>query len=202
MDPSLAATALAIAIAAGVSPYATVAALGVAHKAGVLPALPGLLAPVTSPWVLALALVLTLVELSATLVPGIASAWEAVHLALRPPAAAILAVLTLWGGEPLLVLLLTFLAGGLATGTVLTKLGVRLAIDTSPEPVSNGIANTGELGFVAAIAVLVWQYPLLVFGAAIVAVILLAVLVRAVWGMLWSNVTRLRRPGGARHIRS
>ncbi len=202
MDPALAATALALAIAAGVSPYATVAVLGVAHKAGVLPALPGLLAPLASPWVLALALVLTAIELGATLVPGIASAWEAVHLAVRPPAAAALSVLTLWGAEPLLILLVTFLAGGLATGTVLTKLGVRLAIDTSPEPVSNGIANTGELSFVAAVAVLVWQHPLLVFGAALVVVILLAVLVRAVWGMLWTNVTRLRRPGGARHIRS
>ncbi len=202
MEPTLAATALALAVAAGVSPYATVAALGVAHRFGALPALPGLLEPLASPWVLALALVLTTIEIGATLVPGIASAWEAVHLAIRPPAAALLSVLTLWGGEPMLILLVTFLAGGLATGTVLTKLGVRLAIDTSPEPVSNGIANTGELGFVAAIAVLVWQHPWLVLGGAVVGVLLLALLVRAVWGMLWSSVTRLRRPGGSRHIRS
>jgi hypothetical protein len=202
MDATLAATALALAIAAGVSPYATVAVLGVAHRVGFLTELPGLLTPVTSPWVLALALLLTAVELGATLIPGLASAWEAVHLAVRPPAAALLSVLTLWGGEPLLILLVAFLAGGVATGTLLTKLGVRLAIDTSPEPLSNGVANTGELAFITAVVVFVFQHPVLVLGAAVLVVVALALVVRAVWGMLWTNVTRLRRPGGARHIRS
>jgi hypothetical protein len=201
VDSSLAATALALAVAAGVSPYATVAVMGLAHQAGWIGTLPGVLAPLASPWVLALALALTALELGATLIPGLASAWEAVHTAIRPPAAALLALLTTWGGDPLWVLVTSLLAGGLATGTVLTKLGARLAIDTSPEPVSNGVASAGELGFVALIAVLVWQHPLLVLGGAVLFVLLLALAVRAVWGMVWRHVTQLRRPG-TRGVRS
>jgi hypothetical protein len=201
VDASLIATALALATAVGVSPYATVAVIGLAHQAGWVDALPGLLAPVASPWVLTLALLLTAMELGATLIPGVASLWEAIHTAIRPPAAAALALLTLWGGEPVWVLVTSLLAGGVATGTVLTKLGARLAIDTSPEPVSNGVASAGELGFVAAVTLLVWQHPLLVLGGAVLFVLLLAVAVRAVWGMVWSHVTRLRRPG-TRTVRS
>jgi hypothetical protein len=201
MSGELAATALGLAIAAGVSPYATVAVIGLAHQAGWIAVLPAAVVPLASPWVIAIATLLTVIEFGATLVPGIASAWEAVHTAIRPPAATLLAVLTLWGAAPVWVLGVGLLAGGLATGTVLTKLGVRLAIDTSPEPVSNGIASVGELSFVALIAVFAWQYPLVALIAAIVLVVALALGVRAVWGMIWRNVTGNRRPG-SRSIRS
>jgi hypothetical protein len=201
MDGELIATALGLAIAAGVSPYATVAVIGLAHQAGWVGALPAAIAPVASPWVIAIATLLTIVEFGATLVPGLASAWEAVHTAIRPPAAAVLAVLTLWGASPAWILITGLVAGGLATGTALTKLGVRLAIDTSPEPVSNGLASLGELSFVALIAVFVWQHPLLALAGAAVVVVLIALAVRAVWGMIWRNVTRSRRPG-SRSIRS
>lgn len=195
------ATALGLAVASGVSPYATVAIIGLAHQAGMIGTLPAALTPIASPWVIAVATLLTVIEFGATLLPGLASAWEAVHTAIRPPAAAVLAVLTLWGVEPMWVLATGLLAGGLATGTALTKLGVRLAIDTSPEPVSNGLASVGELSFVAAIAVFVWQYPVAALLLALALVVGIAIAVRAVWGMIWRNVTRARRPG-SRSIRS
>jgi hypothetical protein len=201
MSGELVATALGLAVAAGVSPYATVAVIGLAHQAGWIGALPAAVAPLASPWVIAFACILTVIEFGATLVPGIASAWEAVHTAIRPPAAALLAVLTMWGASPAVVLATGLIAGGLATGTVLTKLGVRLAIDTSPEPVSNGIASVGEFSFVALIAVFVWQHPIIALVAAVALVVTLAIIVRAVWGMIWRNVTGNRRPG-SRSIRS
>jgi hypothetical protein len=191
----LIATALGLCIAAGVSPYATVAVLGLAERAGWIGTLPSSLEAVSHTWVITLALFITLLEFIATLVPGIASAWEAVHAAIRPPAAALLAVLMMWGGDPALVAAVALLGGSLAFGTTLTKLGARLAIDTSPEPVSNGAANIAELTIVSAIAVFAWRHPILALVIALLLVITTALLVRAVWGLIWRAVRHSRRPG-------
>ena len=197
MNTALTTTALGLAIAAGISPYATVALLGLTHKLGWVAALPPHLEAIADPWVITLACVLTAIEFAATLIPGLASAWEAVHTAIRPPAAAMLAALVVWGGDPALVLAIALLAGTIAFGTSLTKLGARLAIDTSPEPVSNGAANISELTFVGLVSVFIWRHPVVVLAAAVVVVGTAALLVRAVWGIIWSAVSRTRRPGAA-----
>lgn len=197
----LIATAIGVAVAAGISPYATVMLLGFAHSAGWIATLPPHLAPVGNTWVMTLATVLTIVEFAATLIPGIASAWEAVHTAIRPPAAAVMAALITWGGDPALIAGAALLGGSVAFGTSLTKLGARLAIDTSPEPVSNGVASIAEMSAVALLSVFVWRHPVLSAVIAIVIVLSTALLVRAVWGMIWKTVTRARRPGAAQ-IRS
>ena len=93
MSSDLFAQALGLSVAAGVSPYATIALLGLAQRIGWVGVLPAHLGIVSEPWVITLAVALTLLEFVATLVPGIASAWEAAHTAIRPPAAALLAVL-------------------------------------------------------------------------------------------------------------
>lgn len=201
MTGELVVAALALSVAFGVSPYATVALLGLSHAIGWIPAPPGLLAGVVHPWVIALAVVLTIVEFIATLVPGVASAWEGLHTMLRPPAAAAMAVLATWGGDPALVIATALLGGSLAFGTSLTKLGARLAIDTSPEPVSNGAASVAELTLVGLISVFVWTYPVVALCLAVLLVAVTALVVRAVWGLIWSTVRRGRRPG-TRTIRS
>jgi len=201
MNIDLLATAFGLAIAAGISPYATVAIVAIGHHAGWIGTLPAALAPITSPWVMTLAVALAVIEFTATLVPGVASAWEAVHTAIRPPVAVVLAALVVWGGDPALVLAVGLLGGTLAFGTSLTKLGARLAIDTSPEPVSNGAASLAELGFVGLICVFVWQHPLVATVAGALVVLTMALLVRAVWGLIWGSVMRTRRPG-QRGIRS
>ncbi len=197
MSNDLFAQALGLSVAAGVSPYATIALLGLAQHIGWVGALPAHLSLVSEPWVITLAVALTLLEFVATLVPGIASAWEAAHTAIRPPAAALLAALIVWGASPALVLVTALLSGSIAFGTSLTKLGARLAIDTSPEPVSNGAASVAELTVVGLLAVFVWQHPLLALVAALAMVAATALIVRALWGMIWRTVTRARRPGVA-----
>jgi hypothetical protein len=97
MSGDLFAQALGLSVAAGVSPYATVALLGLAQRIGWIGVLPAHLSAVSDSWVITLAVALTLVEFVATLVPGIASAWEAAHTAIRPPAAAVLGALVVWG---------------------------------------------------------------------------------------------------------
>ena len=95
--------ALGIAYASGISPYATVALAGIANRMGWIDTLPGALGAVSHPVVIAIASILTVIEFLATLIPGVASVWETIHTAIRPPAAAALAVLTAWHGDPALI---------------------------------------------------------------------------------------------------
>ena len=173
--------ALGVAYASGISPYATVALAGIASRMGWIDALPGALGAVSHPAVIGLASILTIVEFLATLIPGVASLWETVHTAIRPPAAAALAVLTAWHGDPALITAAALLGGGLGFATHATKLGLRYTIDTSPEPVTNGAANIAELGAVAAIAYAVWNHPYITLGIALAVLVLLMLLVRSLW---------------------
>ena len=176
------AQALGIAYASGVSLYATVAVTGLATKAGWIDP-PGAIAGIGSWWVISVALTLYLMEFGATLIPGVASAWETVHSLVRPPAAAALAAATTWHSDPVFVLIAALLGGGVAT-THATKLGIRYAIDTSPEPVTNGIANTAELGVVAAIAFFIWEHPYVTLFLAVVLLVALVISVRLIWRAL------------------
>lgn len=178
------AQALGLSYAAGINLYATVAVAGLVQRAGWVGPLPGGLEILSHPAIIAIALLLLVFEFAATLVPGIASAWETFHTLVRPPAAAVLAVLTTWHGNAFLVVLAALLGGGLAVTTHTTKLGLRYAIDTSPEPVTNGAANVAELGFVSALVVAIWSHPFLSLAAALVVLVLVAILVRAIWRAL------------------
>lgn len=172
---------LGIAYASGISPYATVAIAGIAARMGWIDALPGALGTVSHPAVIVLASSLTVIEFLATLIPGVASLWETIHTAIRPPAAAALAVLTAWHGDPALIAAAALLGGGLGFATHTTKLGLRYTIDTSPEPITNGAANIVELGAVATIAYTVWNHPYITLAVALTVLVLLILLVRSIW---------------------
>ncbi len=189
------AQALGVAYASGISVYATVALLGIAQRMEWIAPLPDALSIVGNEWVIGIAGTLYLFEMLATLVPGVASLWETFHSLVRPPAAAALAVLTAWQGDALFTVVAGLLGGTLAVGTHATKLGLRYAIDTSPEPVSNGLANTAELGIVAAVAVFVWNHPFITLALALALLVALALAVRAIW----RGIRRmLSRPWGDR----
>jgi hypothetical protein len=184
MDLPLLAKALTIAYASGISAYATVAVAGLVMRLGWVEAPPGAIGHLASTWVIVLALLLYAVEFLATLVPGVASAWETFHSLVRPPAAAALAAATAWSADPAVVVIASVLGGGVAVATHTTKLGLRYAIDTSPEPVTNGVANTGELAVIAAMMVFVWEHPFISLAAGILLLVLLALTVRLIWRAL------------------
>ncbi|CAA9310691.1 MAG: hypothetical protein AVDCRST_MAG11-1466 [uncultured Gemmatimonadaceae bacterium] len=175
------AQALGISYASGVSLYATVALVGLLGRTGHIGPLPGALGAVSNWAVIGVAGALFVFEFLATLIPGIASAWETFHTVVRPPAAALLAVLTAWQGDATLVTLAGLLGGGLALTTHGAKLGMRYAIDTSPEPVTNGVANVAELGVVASISYFVWHHPYATLALAIALLVVLVFTVRAIW---------------------
>ena len=174
------AQALGVAWSSSVSLYATVAFTGIAGRLGWI-ALPAPLHPLSSGWVIAVASALTAVEVAASLVPGVATAWEATHTAIRPIASAALAVLVAWGGSPALVALAGLLGGGLGLATHVTKLKLRAAIDASPEPFSNAMATGAELGAVAGASWLVWHHPFVALGLSLAVLAGLFLLARALW---------------------
>ena len=174
------AQSLGVAYAAGINLPATVAVLGIADRAGWIEPLPGVLHSVSSVWVIALASVLYAMEFLVTLIPGVASLWETVQSVIRPPAAAVLAVATTYDLSPPMVVAAGLIGGGLALTTHGTKLGLRYAVDSSPEPVTNGIANAAELATIASIAIFIWNHPFITLSAAILLLILLILVVRRI----------------------
>lgn len=175
------AQALGIAYASGISLYATVALLGIAERWELVPALPAPLEVLGNPWIVGLAFLLTVVEFLATLIPGIASAWDAVHTFIRPPAAAAMALLVAWHGDATMLVAAGLLGGTLGLATHATKLGTRVAVDASPEPVTNGMANLGELATVGLVVTMVWRHPFVTLGAAVAVLGGMMVGIRKVW---------------------
>lgn len=178
------AQASGVAFAAGLNLYATVSVVGLAARLGWIPSLPSSLSGLTSWWVIGIAAVLMVIEFFASLIPAVASIWDTLHSLIRPPAAAALAAATAWHGDPAFVLIAALLGGGLAVTTHTTKLGLRYAIDASPEPVSNGVTSIAELGLVAAISIAVWQHPFLTLTFSLLVLALLIALVRLIWKTL------------------
>ena len=172
---------LGVAWAAGISVYATVAVVGLAVKLGWVDHPPVGLDGVAQWWVIGLAATLYAFEFLATLVPGVASAWETFHSAIRPLAGAAMAAATAWHGDPALTVVAALLGGTLALGTHSTKLGLRYAIDTSPEPFTNGVANVAELGMVVTIGLAIWHHPYITLAAALTLLFLGALAARAIW---------------------
>jgi hypothetical protein len=175
---------LGLAYLSGISLYATVAVLGFAQRIGWIHPISGPLGDLANPIVIAVATILTVIEFLATLIPGVASLWESVHTFIRPPAAAVLAVATAWHGDPSLILAAGLLGGGLGLATHVTKLGLRVAVDTSPEPVTNGALNIAELSVLATLSYLIWHHPFLALVIALTLLVLTAMLVHAVWRAL------------------
>jgi Domain of unknown function (DUF4126) len=175
---------LGLAYAAGLNLYATVAITGLAVRYGWVQDVPTTIESFGNLAVILLALALYGIEFIATLVPGVASAWETLHSLIRPPAAAVLAAATAWHADPVIVLVAALLGGGLAITTHTTKLGLRYAIDASPEPITNSFANVAELALVAAVAVAIWHHPLITLALALVVLAGLIMTVRFIWKAL------------------
>jgi hypothetical protein len=175
---------LGLAYAAGLNLYATVAITGLAVRYGWVHDVPTTIEAFGNLAVILIALALYAIEFFATLIPGVASAWETLHSLIRPPAAAMLAAATAWHADPVIVLVAALLGGGLAITTHTTKLGLRYAIDASPEPITNSMANGAELALVAAVAVAIWHHPLITLFCALAILAGLIMAVHFIWRAL------------------
>jgi len=175
--------------ASGLNVYGVILALNIGSRLG-FGDVPDEL---TRDWVLALSAVMFSVEFVADKIPYVDHVWDVIHTAVRPGLAATIGVVTagdagaseLFGGIG---------SGSLALASHATKASLRVAINTSPEPVTTAIASSIEDGLVALVIGLFFVEPWL---AAVVAVILLALgfgLVAIAWRTLRRVRARLTGP--------
>ena len=127
--------------ASGINAYLVVLVLGVADRFDDFSQIPDVL----SRWdVLTVAGFLYSMEFIADKIPYIDSSWDAVSTAIRPTAGAVIGVLLAGDASSLDQAVLGVVGGGTALMSHLVKSGSRLAINTSPEPVSNVVASVAE----------------------------------------------------------
>jgi hypothetical protein len=147
--------------ASGVNAYLLVLVLGVADRVAGLTQVPDALARTD---VLVVAGVLYAVEFVADKVPYLDSTWDAVSTAIRPTVGAVVAVLLAGEASTLEQALYAVLGGGTALASHTVKAGLRLAINTSPEPVTNVAASITEDVTVLGVVLLAISYPWIALG--------------------------------------
>ena len=124
--------------ASGINAYLVVLVLGLADRFGDLADVPDVLGR----WdVLAVAAVLYAMEFVADKIPYIDSTWDAISTAIRPTAGAVIGVLLAGDATSLDQAVGGVVGGGTALLSHLAKAGGRLALNSSPEPVTNVVAS-------------------------------------------------------------
>ena len=156
--------------ASGVNLYLTVAGLGFAHRMEWIN-LPGKMEGISHPLVIGIALVLYLIEFFADKIPYVDSAWDSVHTFIRPAGATILGYLAMADVGPAVQYPVAVLTGAVALDSHLTKATSRMAINTSPEPVSNSVASVTEDVSVIGALWLIITHPVILTIAVILFVI-------------------------------
>jgi hypothetical protein len=158
--------------ASGINAYLVVLVLGVSDRLGSFADIPDVLGR----WdVLAAAGFMYAMEFVADKIPYIDSTWDAVSTAIRPTAGAVIGVLLAGDASSLDQAVLGVVGGGTALLSHLAKAGGRLAINSSPEPVTNVAASITEDAAVLGVVWFSLEHP--EAAAAIAGVLLLLGLV-------------------------
>jgi hypothetical protein len=169
--------------ASGINAYLVVLVMGIADRVGSYSEIPDVLAR----WdVLTVAGFLFAMEFIADKIPYIDSTWDAISTAIRPTAGAVIGILLAGDATTLEQAVLGGVGGGTALMSHLVKAGGRLAINSSPEPVTNVVASLTEDAAVLGVVWFSLQNPQA--AAAIAGVLLLAGL-----GMLYFVARFVRR---------
>jgi hypothetical protein len=183
---SVLASLLGTGWASGVNLYATIVLLGLFGRFGVAET-PEVL---QHRWVLGVAAGMYALEFVADKVPVLDSVWDVAHTVIRPVGAALLGGEL--AGEDVSAVLGGGISGGMALGAHAVKAGARLAINTSPEPVTNIGVSLGEDLLVA---VMVWfavTYPWIAGAAAVLLLLAGSIVLVTAWKAVRSGLRRLR----------
>lgn len=176
----LVALAAALGWASGIRLYAAlfiVGGLGYLHWVD----LPGGLAALAHPWVLAASGFMFCVEFFVDKIPGVDTLWDTVHTFIRIPAGAALAASVFGDSSAAATLAAAIVGGSLAAGSHLAKAGSRAVINTSPEPFSNWAASFGEELAVGTVLWLAFAHPYAALVVLALLVALMSWLIPKVW---------------------
>jgi hypothetical protein len=193
----LVALAAAVGWASGIRLYAVLFIVGGLGYLGWV-ALPGGLATLAHPWVLAASGFMFCVEFFADKIPGVDSVWDFVHTFIRIPAGAALAASVFGDSSAAATLAAAIVGGSLAAGSHFAKAGSRALINTSPEPFSNWSASFGEELAVGTVLWLAFTHPIAALIVLALIVLLMIWLIPKVWRFLRALVRKLTGAGSAR----
>jgi hypothetical protein len=177
--------------ASGINAYAVVVLLGVLGRFAGVDVVPSALERTD---VLVVAAVLFGVELVADKIPFVDSAWDAVHTVVRPAVGASVAALLAGDATSMVQALMATTGGVTALASHAVKAGLRLAVNSSPEPASNIAVSAGEDLTVAGVIALLVVQPWVAAGIAATLLVAGAVVVV----LLLSRIRRARRRWRAR----
>ncbi|MFZ1051177.1 MAG: DUF4126 domain-containing protein [Candidatus Sulfotelmatobacter sp.] len=171
--PELFAVLAAVAFAAGLNVYATVAALGLLARFGHLPLPPAL--QLLESWpVIAASGILFAIEFFADKIPAFDLVWSALHTFVRVPVAALLAYGATRQLSPAQQLLAALLGAAVALAAHGGKTALRAAVTPSPEPVSNISLSLGEDVLAVSLTWLATRHP---YAAATIVLVLVAIII-------------------------
>lgn len=169
--------------ASGINAYATVLVLGLMGRFAHEPSVP---AGFQRTDVLIVMAVLAVLELVADKIPYLDSVWDTISTFIRPVAGAVIGALIAGESGSLLTITLAAVGGVSALLSHVTKSGLRLAINTSPEPVTNIAASTAGDVSVVGIAALAASFPLVAAGIAGVLLVAMAII-------FWFALSRVKK---------
>jgi Domain of unknown function (DUF4126) len=176
-------------LASGVNAYIVLLTLGLLGRFGGVDSVPELL---QNPAVMLVAAVMVVVEFVADKVPYLDSLWDGVSTLIRPAVGAALGYLLAdqaGSGEQVAWALL---GGGSALASHSVKTGTRLAVNASPEPVSNTVVSLGEDVSVVAVVLLAAANPWLAFALAMALLFVGAIVVVALFRLVRRGWRRRR----------
>jgi hypothetical protein len=149
--------------ASGVNAYLVVLVFGIADRIGDLATVPDTLGRTD---VLVAAAALYTVEFVLDKIPFLDSTWDAISTVIRPVIGTAIALLVSGDAASAEQAAYGALGGGTALASHLVKAGGRLAINASPEPVTNILASLAEDVAVVTVVLLAIQYPWIALAVA------------------------------------
>jgi len=173
--------------ASGVNAYLVVLVFGIADRLGDFASIPDTLGRTD---VLLAAAALYSIEFVMDKIPYVDSTWDVISTVIRPAVGTAIALLVSGDATSVEQAAYGALGGGTALASHLVKAGGRLAINASPEPVTNIVTSLGEDVAVVGVVLLAIQHPRL---ALVVAAVLLLVS-----GFVVYHLLRLVRTGWRR----
>ncbi len=185
---------LGSAWASGINLYAAILVLGWMGSTGQVD-LPPALEVLSHPAVMLAAGGMYAIEFFADKIPGVDSAWDALHTFIRIPAGAIMAAGAAQGLDigPAAELAGLLVGGGLAASSHAAKAGTRVLINTSPEPFSNWGASVAEDVSVVAGLWTALHYPWLFVALLVLFLLIVAWLLPRIWRAIKRTAHALRR---------
>jgi Domain of unknown function (DUF4126) len=142
--------------ASGINVYGTILVAGLLGRYGDVEGIPAVL---ERNEILIPAAALFAIEFVADKIPYVDNVWDAVHTAIRPTLAAVLGALIAGEANDLGEAIAAVLGGTTALASHAAKASLRLAVNASPEPVSNIVLSLAEDAVVVAVLLLAVDHP-------------------------------------------